>query len=228
MIGIIAAMAEEVQAVLDHMTELRTIDLHSFHFIQGNLNGREIIITESGVGKVQAAIATTVLLTNFSIEGIINVGIAGSLKKELTVGHVVIADKVAQWDFDLSAFGIVKGFSTERYTIQADLMKVEKLHLLMHDDQFSHIGPMVTGDQFVYNEEQLRIIKASYPEALCVDMEAGSIAQVSRFYHIPFLIVRSISDVTTEDGNETVFEEVIRHACAVAAQYCSQAVGIFD
>ena len=226
MIGIIAAMDEEVSAVLKQMQDIKEQSIYDYVFYTGKLNNQNITITKSGVGKVQAAMATTIMLTNYPLKGIINVGIAGGLSPKLKVCDVVIADKVAQWDFDLTAFDYQKGFNNERYTFFANQNEVLQLKEKMKTDQHVFVGPMVTGDQFIYNQKLINEIKAAYPEALCADMEAGAIAQVAKYHHLPFLIIRSISDVTGDDGNENVFEDLIKSACQVAAEYCYLAVGI--
>ena len=226
MIGIIAAMDEEVTAVLTQMHNIKEQNIHDYVFYTGKLNEQQVIITKSGVGKVQAAMATTIMITNYQLNGIINVGIAGGIAPKLKVCDVVIANKVAQWDFDLTAFDYQKGFTNERYTFLANQKVVLQLQEKMKTDQHVFVGPMVTGDQFIYNQKQIDEIKSAYPEALCADMEAGAIAQVAKYYQLPFLIIRSISDVTSDDGNENVFEELIKSACHVAAEYCYIAVGI--
>lgn len=226
MIGIIAAMDEEVSAVLTQMQDIKEENIHHYIFYTGKLNNQPVVITKSGVGKVQASMATTIMITNYQLKGIINVGIAGGIDFKLKVCDVVIADKVAQWDFDLTAFDYQKGFNNERYTFFANQKDVLQLKDKMKADQHVFVGPMVTGDQFIYNQKQIDEIKLAYPEALCADMEAGAIAQVAKYYQLPFLIIRSISDVTSDDGNENVFEELIKSACHVAAEYCYLAVGI--
>ena len=227
MIGLIAAMEEELSAVVVNMTNVVRKDIADFTLYQGKLNNKDVVICQSGVGKVQAAMATTLLIDHFPLKAIINVGIAGSLQKGLTLRNVVIADKIAQWDFDLSAFGIERGYDNERYTTCVDPVLLTRVQALMKDDKNLFIGPMVTGDQFVYLDSQLTEIKNAYPDALCVDMEGGAIAQVCAYFKLPFMIIRSISDLATEKDNENVYEDLIRSASETASKYCMNIVGLF-
>ncbi len=167
MIGLIAAMEEELNAVVAKMSNVVRKDITGFTLFQGSLNNKEVVICQSGVGKVQAAMATTLLIDHFPLEAMINVGIAGSLKKGLTLRNVVVANKIAQWDFDLTAFNIIKGYDNERYTTNVDPVLLSRVEALMKDDKNLYIGPMVTGDQFVYLDSQINEIKQAYPEALC-------------------------------------------------------------
>lgn len=228
MIGLIAAMEEELNAVVAKMSNVVRKDITGFTLFQGSLNNKEVVICQSGVGKVQAAMATTLLIDHFPLKAMINVGIAGSLKKGLTLRNVVVANKIAQWDFDLTAFNIVKGYDNERYTTNVDPVLLSRVEALMKDDKNLYIGPMVTGDQFVYLDSQINEIKQAYPEALCVDMEGGAIAQVCNYFKLPFMIIRSISDLTTEKDNEHIYEDLIKSASETASKYCLAIVGLFN
>lgn len=228
MIGIITAMNEELEAVKTQMVKTTEFKEHDFSFYHGYLNEVEVVITTSGVGKVQAAIATTILIKQFKPKGLINVGVAGSLKSDVKIDTVVFATMVAQWDFDLTAFGYKKGFDQARYTYIVDELLLDKLRSVISEKDNLSFLPMVTGDQFIYQKSQIDAIKKDYPEAACTDMEAGAIAQVASYYKIPFLIVRSISDATEENDNEETFDNLVKQASATAAKYCFQAVSVFE
>ncbi|MDD2591210.1 MAG: 5'-methylthioadenosine/adenosylhomocysteine nucleosidase [Erysipelotrichaceae bacterium] len=219
LIGMITAMDEELEAILSLIDNPEKEIYNKIHIYKGILNDQNIIVCKSGVGKVQAAMATTILITYFKADIVINVGIAGSLHKEVSLENVVIADKVAQWDFDLTAFNEMKGFANPRYTFEVSNILLDKLKKRLLNEQKVVFGPMVTGDQFVYQSNQIENIKDTYKEALCVDMEAGAIAQICSFLNIPFLIIRTISDIVDNDKSEETYEQLIIKASNVAAKY---------
>ena len=108
--GIIAAMKEEMQEIEKIMTEIEIKKIYELNFIEGKINNTEIVLVEAGIGKVNAARTTQILIDNFDIDAVINVGSAGSANDELDIGDIVIADKLIQHDFDITAFGHPKGY----------------------------------------------------------------------------------------------------------------------
>ena len=228
MIGIITAMNEELEAVKTQMVQVTEFKEYDFCFYHGYLNQVEVVLTTSGGGKVQAAIATTILIKQFKPKGLINVGVAGSLKSDVKIDTVVCATMVAQWDFDLTAFGYKKGFDQSRYTYIVEKRLLDILRSVLNEKDNLRFLPMVTGDQFIYQKSQIDTIKKDYPNAACVDMEAGAIAQVASNYKLPFLILRSISDATEENNNEETFDNLVKQASATAAKYCFIAVSVFN
>ena len=112
-IGIIAAMNEEVNAIKKIMTDISVKTIYELEFITGKINEKEVVLVKCGVGKVNAARTTQILLNNFEIEYVINVGTAGSLNKNIEIGDVVIGEKLVQHDFDITAAGREKGYITD-------------------------------------------------------------------------------------------------------------------
>lgn len=229
MIGIITAMDEELNAVLSRVTEIKEVYYRNLKIYTGLLNNQKVALMVSGVGKVNAAIATTILITQFeNVKAIINVGIAGSLNKDIKTGDVVVATKVAQWDIDLTAFDVKKGFDYNPECKTADKRLYTVIQQAIPVERKVFVGPMVTSDQFVYSKEQLDEIKKYYPEALCTDMEGGAIAQAAAYHDIPFAIIRSISDNTTEDENQMTYSELKESACKIAEEAIYYAMGYIE
>ena len=112
-IGIIAAMNEEVEAIKELMIDINVKEIYELQFITGKISAKDIVLVKCGVGKVNAARTTQILINNFNIEYVINVGTAGSLNEEIEIGDVVIAEKLVQHDFDITASGREKGYITD-------------------------------------------------------------------------------------------------------------------
>lgn len=219
MIGIIAAMEEEIAAFLELMGEHQVEEIKGVKFYHGVLAKRDVVLCQSGVGKVYAAISTTILIDSFPIEYIINIGSAGSLKSSIGVGSVVIPDLIAHHDCDV--VGWVKGFNDENkrmYRADEHLLKIAE----MIADEKTYFLPLVSGDSFINLPEQTTKILNEYPQAACCEMEAASIAQTASFFKVPFIIIRGISDVTIKDGSEMDFLDYLHIAAKNSAVFCQR------
>ena len=108
-IGIIGAMELEVEELKSQMEEVTVKEKASMEFYQGTLNGKEVVVVRSGIGKVNAAVCTQILVDDFQVEAVINTGIAGSLKAEINIGDIVASTDALQHDMDASGFGYRKG-----------------------------------------------------------------------------------------------------------------------
>ena len=108
--GIIAAMKEEMQEIENIMTQKQTHKIYELDFVKGKIYNTDVVLVEAGVGKVNAARTTQILIDNFEVDAIINVGSAASANDELEIGDIVIGNKIVQHDFDITAFGHPKGY----------------------------------------------------------------------------------------------------------------------
>ena len=134
--GIIAAMQEEMQEIKKIMTETEERKIYELTFTKGKINNTEVVLVEAGVGKVNAARTTQILINNFDIEAIINVGSAASANDELDIGDIVIGKKLVQHDFDITAFGHPKGFiSNVGQYVESDSKLIEKMEQTIVDLQ---------------------------------------------------------------------------------------------
>ena len=211
MIGIIGAMDEEVSALLNKIDNVQVEEIDRFKYFVGTIDGKDVVLTKSGVGKTLSAMVTTALVLNYDIDMLINIGSAGALQTDISVSDVIVSTRVAVSDFDISAFGYKQSFDEARYTFKADERLVNILKELELNNV--HYGDMVSSDSFISTKDQVEKILVNYDTALCADMEAASIAMVLEQFKIPFIIVRSISDniVSTED-NTIEFEEYLKVA----------------
>lgn len=223
MIGIIGAMEEEVAEIL------KLIDLKAqktyleYTFYEGTMNGRSVVLLQGGIGKVNAAISTTLLLTHYEVELVLNVGSAGGLLPQTqNVGDVVISAQVVHHDVDVTAFqrayGEVPGMPLYFTADQTLLATVQEI--LQQQNIPSHIGLIASGDQFVCQDEQVKQIVNHFPQAMCAEMEAAAIAQVCHVFGIPFIITRSLSDVFHKGENAVQFDEYLKKASQASAQMC--------
>lgn len=208
-IGIIFAMEEELRAfvrIIDIKNEYDIFDLHFFH---GMINDVECVLVISGVGKVNAARTTQILIDNYQVEAIINIGVAGGVSNIINVGDIVIGEKLVQHDFDITVFDHEKGYipnvgvfiNSDDYLVNLSCQILDKEKIAYHK------GVIASGDIFC-TEEAMSIKIAKKFNALCVEMEGASIAQVSYLSHIPVLVIRCISDVLN-NNNVITYEEFL-------------------
>ena len=219
--GIIAAMQEEMQEIENIMDDKEFQKIYELNFIKGKINGNEVVLVEAGVGKVNAARTTQILLDNFRVDAIINVGSAASANDELQIGQIVIGSKIVKHDFDITAFGHPKGYiSNVGQFLESDsnlINKMERTVLDMQDNGFKiKIGIIASGDIFCTELKMKEKIRTKF-DADAIEMEGAAIAQVCQLDNIPFIIVRSISDSPNGNNNIT-FDQFLEKAskrCAI-------------
>ena len=195
--AIIAAMQEEMEEIEKIMTEKESQKIYELTFTKGKINNTEVVLVEAGVGKVNAARTTQMLIDNFEVEAIINVGSAGSANDELDIGDIVIGKKLVQHDFDITAFGHPKGFiSNVGQYVESDSKLIEKMEQTivdLQDKEFKiKIGTIASGDIFCTEIKMKEKIRNKF-EADAIEMEGAAIAQVCYLDKIPFIVIRSIS-----------------------------------
>lgn len=207
-IGIIFAMEEELNALKDLINIENEYEIFDLKFYEAIVNDIECILVESGVGKVNAARTTQILIDNMNVDYIFNIGVAGGIDTTLNVGDIVIGEKLVQHDFDITAFNHEKGYIPNVGTfIESDeyLIKIAETCL-----NGAKKGVIASGDIFCTERWMSEKINKKF-NALCVEMEGASIAQVCFLSHIPFLIIRSISDIPNND-NVTTYEEFLEES----------------
>lgn len=213
--GIIAAMQEEMCEIEKIMEEKQAKQIYELNFIIGKINSLDVVLVEAGVGKVNAARTTQILIDNFNVEAIINVGSAGSANDELDIGDIVIGEKIVQHDFDITAFGHPKGYiSNVGQYIESDsilIKKMEQAILKMQDNEFKiKLGTIASGDIFCTEPKMKEKIRYKF-EADAIEMEGAAIAQVCKLDNIPFIIIRSISD-KPNGNNHITFDQFLEKA----------------
>lgn len=226
MIGIIGAMEEEVAEILKLVELKKKNEMQRFVFYEGVMNGQDIVVVQGGIGKVNATISSTLMILKYSIDYIINIGSAGGLKQDQNVGDVVISNVVAHHDVDVRAFGRkigeVPGMPLYFKPDSELLDKIAEILKSLHVP--SHIGLIVSGDQFISEKKQVDKIMKDFPQAMCCEMEAASIAQVCHIFHKKFIITRSLSDIYGKGNSSTQFDEYLKKASQSSAHMCYELV----
>lgn len=198
MIGIIGAMEDEVAQLKKNMEIEETTEVASLSFCRGKLSGKEVVVVRSGIGKVNAAICTQILVDQFHVDVIINTGIAGSLDAEIDIGDIVISTDAVEHDMDASIFGDPIGqipqMDTFSFPADESLVKLAKeVNEKANPDVHTWIGRVVSGDQFVSpGEKKEQLIRVF--DAKCTEMEGAAIAHAAYLNKISCVIIRAISD----------------------------------
>ena len=214
--GIIAAMKEEMEEIKKIMRNIQEKQIYELKFIIGQIKNVDIVLVECGVGKVNAARVTQILIDNFpEIDIVINVGSSASANDELDIGDIVIGEKLVQHDFDITAFGYKKGYiSNVGENIQSNPNLIQKMKdvilNLPESNCKAKIGTIVSGDVFCTDVILKNNIRKEF-DADAIDMESAAIAQVCYLDNKPFIIIRSISD-KPNGNNEITFEEFLKLA----------------
>ena len=220
-IGIIAAMDEEIASIKEVMTDINITEIYELQFITGKIYNKDVVLVKCGVGKVNAARTTQILIDNFNIEYVINVGTAGSLNDELEIGDLMIADKLVQHDFDITGFGHDKGYITgigKYHECDEKLVnKSREVIKAINSDFNMVVGTIATGDIFCTDINMKDEIRKEF-KAECIEMEGAAIAQVCILDKIPFIVIRAISD--KPNGNNGIdFETYLQMACERYAKF---------
>ena len=219
-IGIISAMQEEIQALLNKLQDVSVSKKGKRTYYKGLLFNKKVVLVFSRWGKVASATTTTQLINDFNIDEIIFTGVAGAISDELNIGDIVIGDKLYQHDMDASPLFkkfeiplINKTFFTSK--INNKLKKATTLFLTNYNDfiklneakEFGinsptmYVGDIASGDQFISTKTKISVLNKQLPTAICVEMEGAAVAQVCYEYEIPFSIIRIISDKANDNAH---------------------------
>ena len=220
-IAIIGAMEEEVALLRDAMEveEVRTIA--HVEFTKGKLNHRDVVLLKSGIGKVNVAIATTLLFEHYNIDYVINTGSAGGLHEEANIGDVVISTGTLYHDVDVTGFNYAYGQVPGMPAIyESNVSLVKKVESILDKIGKNYwLGTIGTGDSFINRLDQMELIKKNCPSVIAIEMEAAAVAQVCHHYEKPFIIVRALSDIAGKESHIS-FNEFL----TVAAKESSEMV----
>ena len=214
--GIIGALPEEIQLLIQELhnsgTPVRDVKRGSMDFHEGIISGKQVVVCRCGVGKVHAAMCTQVLISEFGVNRIINTGAAGALDSRLSLFDIVVSTEAVQHDFNVTPFGYepacIPGFDSPFFPADPDLRAAALegytriLASFPEDAPTPSIfeGRIATGDVFIAeNSLRAEIFERFFPA--CVEMEGGAIAQVCASFGIPFVILRSISDLADNSAD---------------------------
>lgn len=196
-IGIISAMNEELAMLLSKMEVEAVKKKANMEFNSGRISDKNIVAVVCGIGKVNAAVCAQILIDDYKVDRVINVGIAGGVGKKVYPGDIVIADNLVQHDMDATAFGDKLGqiprLDTYEFKCDSEMIDAAKKACEEFSERNSFVGRIVTGDQFVSSAGKINWLLDKF-DALACEMEGGSIAQVCYLNSVPFVVIRSISD----------------------------------
>lgn len=221
-IGIIGAMDEEVELLKETLDGRQEHSIAGYTLYTGTMHGVEVVLLKSGIGKVNAAIGTTLMLQTFQPTCVINTGSAGGFAADLNVGDVVISSEVRHHDVDVTVFGyehgqvpgLPAGFTPDNY-----LADVAERCIATMDNINTVQGLIATGDSFMNCPERVAKTRENFPDMKAVEMEAAAIAQTCHQFDIPFIVIRALSDIAGKESNLS-FEQFL----VVAAKHSAEMV----
>lgn len=218
-IGIIAAMPQELATLLEQLENGQKHLYLRQVYHTGHLGRHEVVLVESGIGKVMSAMTVAVLAQEFKVDAVINTGSAGAVAKGLAVGDIVVADRLAYHDVDVTAFGYAYGQMAQQplYFETSNYFQSVFKDVLEEQGQTYQMGLIATGDSFVASSDRLEMIKTAFPDVLAVEMEGAAIAQAAHSINLPVMVIRAMSDTAEQDAAIS-FDEFIVEAGRRSAQ----------
>lgn len=220
-IGIIGAMELEVEALKEQMDVKNIIEKASMKFYEGTLRGKDVVIVQCGIGKVNAGICVQILADLFQVDAVINTGVAGSLRAEINIGDIVVSTDACEHDMDVTALGYKQGiipqmkesfFKADRQLVEAAIEVCREVN----PDINVYEGRVLSGDQFISGEEIKNKLIDLF-DGFCTEMEGAAIAHAAFLNEIPYVVIRAISDKA--DGSAHMdYPEFERAAAAHSAK----------
>lgn len=222
MIAIIAAMDKELNALLDALATSEIQSVADKTFYLGTIAGKDVVIAKSGIGKVNAAVTTALLLDRFEVTCLINTGLAGGIPPS-QCGDIVVSAQVAYSDVDFRAvnpelpFGQMEG---EPFVLTTDPELLADAEEVLKTSGIAHrVGTLVSGDQFVTSKTQLAPVLAHLPDVVACEMEGMAVALTAWHFHVPFIIIRGISDVIEAPGQVRDYYEIASRIAAKTTDF---------
>lgn len=218
-LAIMGAMEEEIEPLLEYFENVKVTEFADNKYYEVNLNGLDIVIAYSKIGKVFASLTATTMIEKFGCDTLLFSGVAGGINPKLKIGDLIIADKLCQHDLDITAFGHPNGFvpggkvfvetSKELRDVAFEVAEENNISVLE--------GTIATGDQFVHSVERKEFIESTF-NADALEMEGASVAVICDALNVPFLILRAISDTADMDAGFD-FDEFLKSSAKNSADY---------
>ena len=212
-------MELEVEALKAQMDVKNIVEKASMKFYEGVLNGKDVVVVQCGIGKVNAGICVQVLADIFGVDAVINTGVAGSLRAEINIGDIVVSTDACEHDMDVTALGYKQGiipqmkesfFKADRKLVESAIEVCRKVN----PDISVYEGRVLSGDQFISGEEIKNKLIALF-DGSCTEMEGAAIAQTAYLNQIPFVIIRAISDKADDSATmdyPTFEKQAVEHS----------------
>ncbi len=203
-IGIIVAMAEELEILKQSLENIKEEKYGSISLYTGNMYNKEVALLLCGIGKVNASVGTTILIDKFNPDFVINSGVAGGFGRTLHTGDIVVSNELIHHDVDVTAFGYEYGQIPD---MPLKFMPNKKLQevVLKSGEELNEIsavsGAIMSGDVFVHTEEHTNSIISNFPQVMACEMEGASVAQTCHIFGVEFVVIRSISDLVFKENS---------------------------
>lgn len=226
-IGVIGPTEREIMPFTCKISNKKISEYAMLKFYSGDYEGIEVVSVFCGVCKVNAAIATQILINKFEVTHIILTGVAGALNNQLEIGDIVISSEVAYHD-------VAHGILTEYHPWMKDIYFRPDVELLKLSENIAnslvilskcYVGRIITGESFITHNERESLIEHFNP--LCVDMESASVAHTCYVNNIPFIVIRSMSDDADENGSK-IFESNIEMAALNSINFVEELIKKLD
>lgn len=212
-IGIIGAMVEEVSELKASLQDAKVTKIARMEFCEGSFGNTDVVVVQSGIGKVNAAACAQILINHFGVTHVMNTGVAGSLNSKIDIGDIVVSTDAMYHDVDATIFGYAKGEVPQVGTasfVADEMLRKAAVEAVKEAAPDIHVfeGRVVSGDQFISSREVKNHIRDTF-QGDCTEMEGAAIAQVAYINEVPFVIIRAISDKADDSGQEAydVFEK---------------------
>jgi adenosylhomocysteine nucleosidase len=218
--GIIGAMEPEVAILKAQLLNPTTSTFGGYQFHQGQLNGTDVVIVQSGIGKVAAALATLLLIDKYQPDYVVNTGSAGGFEQGLKVGDIVVSSEVRYHDVDLTVFGYEIGqlpANPAAYIPHPTLVEAAKSGIVQLKNIQALVGLITTGDTFMTADDDIAKARKNFPTMAAVEMEGAAIAHTCHQFNTPFVVIRSMSDIAGKESPSS-FEAYLETASVNSSQ----------
>ena len=227
MYAIIGAMDQEINAILKMMSGVQVYHYNNHPFYQGLINKQIVILVKSGIGKVASAMTTTLLLTNFTVEAIINIGTCGGVEGKVEVEDLIIGQELVYGDVDLQAFKYPYGqMAGQPLTFKSNPALIAKIKEISKNDKLNpKLGNLMSSDAFITDKLVVadRIKQLDMP-ILGVDMESASIAQIATSFKKPFVVLRFVSDIIGMEQQIKSFDKLVAESSTKIAKVLNELI----
>ena len=219
-IAILGAMDEEIALLKHSIANLQESEYAHLTVYRGQLKGVEVALVKCGIGKVAAAVATTLLVNIFKPDYVLNTGSAGGFHQELNIGDLVIGTHVQHHDADLTHFGYELGQNAgmpSRFVCDERLVQAAENAAQILGQVKSIRGLICSGDSFIGSDAEAARLRKLFPQMCAVEMEGVAIGQSCYLLKVPFLVIRSLSDIAGTSSTVS-FEAYLQQAAKHSAQ----------
>ncbi|MDF2720467.1 MAG: nucleosidase [Paenibacillus sp.] len=214
-IGLIGAMAEEIERIEERLSDETVTDKAGIRFREGTFCGKRVVLCKSGVGKVNAAATTQILIDRFGVDAIIFTGVAGALDPSLDIGDIVISTDCQQHDMDVTPLGFARGVipysNTSVFPAEQSLVKLAAEASTALAQGRTVQGRVLSGDQFIADRDTVKLLHEQLGGA-CTEMEGSAVAQVCAMNGVPYVVIRSMSDKADGSAHVNFAEFAVQSA----------------